>query len=73
MLAAAKVAFNRAHTLPNSDYSIPERTPDLKARGTGRQSDQTHIPQFGSGTTVEASDIPKLGDQRTATSVKADR
>jgi hypothetical protein len=73
MLAAAKVAFNRAHTLPNSDYSIPERTPDLKARGTGRQSDQTHIPQFGSGTTVEASDIPKLGDQRAATSVKADR
>ena len=50
---AAKVAFKRADTLPNSDYSIPESTPDLKARNRP-QADQTHIPQFG-----ERNDRPK--------------
>jgi acyl-CoA dehydrogenase family protein 9 len=61
MLAAAKVALKRTDTLPNTDYVLPERTPDLKARGTGRNPDQTHIQQFGSGTTVSAADIPKEG------------
>jgi len=58
MVKAAAVAFKRADTLPNSDYSIPERTPDLKVRGKGRKADQTHIPQFGGGTTVRADQIP---------------
>jgi hypothetical protein len=73
MLAAAKVALKRADTLPNSDFSIPERTPDLKARGTGRKLDQAHIQQFGTGSTVNTADIPKPAEYRAPTSAKAER
>ncbi len=38
-------------SLPNSDYSIPESTPVVAVRGSGRVMDQTGIPQFGSGST----------------------
>lgn len=58
MIAAAQAALKRSDGLPNSEYVLPERTPDLKARGTGRMFDQTHIPQFGSGSTVNNADIP---------------
>ena len=58
MLKAAEVALKRAETLPNSDYVLPEKTPDMKARGTGRMPDQTHIQQFGSGSTVSNEQIP---------------
>ncbi len=64
MVKAAAVALKRTDALPNSDYSIPERTPDLKARGTGRKPDQTNIPQFGSGSTVKTSDIPAAAGAR---------
>lgn len=50
MRAAARVALDLADEYPNSATSIPERTMDLAARGTGRETDQTHIQQFGSGT-----------------------
>ncbi|MBL9150695.1 MAG: acyl-CoA dehydrogenase family protein [Phycisphaerae bacterium] len=39
-----------ADTLPNSDYDIPERTPDNSARGKGRPEPTEGIPQFGSGS-----------------------
>jgi hypothetical protein len=58
MRKAAAVALRRADALPNAEYSIPERTPDLKARGLGRKPDQTNIPQFGSGTTVRPDQVP---------------
>lgn len=58
MLRAAKVALKRSDTLPTSDFVVPEKTPDVTARGKGRKTDQTHIPQFGSGSTVQAADIP---------------
>jgi acyl-CoA dehydrogenase family member 9 len=58
MLAAAAVALKRAESLPNSDFVLPEKTPDLKARGTGRKPDQTHIQQFGSGSTVASENVP---------------
>ena len=58
MLRAAAAALRRAESLPNSDYVLPEKTPDLKARGTGRQPDQTHIQQFGSGSTVSNEQVP---------------
>jgi alkylation response protein AidB-like acyl-CoA dehydrogenase len=58
MLACAQAAITQVESLPNSDYVIPERTPDEEARGTGRIPDQTHIPQFGSGSTVATADIP---------------
>jgi acyl-CoA dehydrogenase family protein 9 len=64
MLKAAAAALKRSETLPNADYVLPEKTPDLKARGTGRKPDQTHIPQFGSGSTVKASDVPTAAAMR---------
>jgi alkylation response protein AidB-like acyl-CoA dehydrogenase len=58
MLPCAEAGMNRVETLPNSDYVIPEKTPDESARGKGRVPDQTHIPQFGSGSTMTAADVP---------------
>jgi hypothetical protein len=58
MVKAAKASLDHIATLPNSDYVLPDRTPDMSARGTGRKPDQTHIPQFGSGSTVSAGDVP---------------
>ena len=52
------VAARQISALPNSDFSIPEATPDASARGKGRTLDQTHIPQFGSGSTVNPADVP---------------
>ena len=52
MLACAEAGANQVATLPNSNYVIPESTADKSARGTGRVPDQTHIPQFGTGSTV---------------------
>ena len=50
MRIAADAAWSLRESLPNSDYSIPEKTPDLSAQGQGRVPDQTHIQQFGSGS-----------------------
>jgi acyl-CoA dehydrogenase family protein 9 len=58
LVNAAAVASKRVESLPNSEYVLPEKTPDLKARGTGRKPDQTHIQQFGSGSTVSAENVP---------------
>ncbi len=49
MRPAAQAAMSEIDKLPNGDYAIPEKTPDMEARGTGIQPDQSHIPQFGSG------------------------
>ncbi|MHC4109383.1 MAG: acyl-CoA dehydrogenase family protein, partial [Planctomycetota bacterium] len=56
--SAAQAIMKQMDALPNSDYVIPEKTPDESARGTGRVPDQTHIRQFGSGSTVAAEDVP---------------
>jgi acyl-CoA dehydrogenase family protein 9 len=56
--AACDVAARQIDALPNSDFSIPEATPDKSARGTGIKQDQTHIPQFGAGSTVKPADVP---------------
>ncbi|MHC5003058.1 MAG: acyl-CoA dehydrogenase family protein [Planctomycetota bacterium] len=58
MRAAAQVALRQASALPNSHFAIPEKTPDADARGTGKVADQTHIPQFGSGTMIAPADVP---------------
>ena len=50
MLRAADQAWKFGESLPNSEYYIPERTPDLDARGTGKQCDQDAIMQFGEGS-----------------------
>ncbi|MHC5112974.1 MAG: acyl-CoA dehydrogenase family protein [Planctomycetota bacterium] len=54
MRTCAAAALRHISTLPNVEYSIPESTPDETAHGTGRVQDQTHIQQFGSGTTFVA-------------------
>ena len=58
IVAAADAAKSFADTLPHAEYSIPERTPDMSARGRGRSIDQSHIQQFGSGSTVAREDVP---------------
>jgi alkylation response protein AidB-like acyl-CoA dehydrogenase len=58
MQAAATAALRRVESMPNADYFMPERTPDLAARSAGRKHDQVNIPQFGSGSTVQTADIP---------------
>ncbi len=58
MREAADVAFKRSDTLPNSDFVIPEKTPNENAFGTGRKIDTEAIPQFGSGSTVQTADVP---------------
>ena len=60
MVRCASAAMKQMDLAPNSDYVIPEKTPDKSAAGTGRTPDQTHIPQFGSGSTVQTSDVPHL-------------
>ncbi len=56
--AAADVASRHMDSKPNSDYVIAEKTPNDEARGTGREQDQTHINQFGSGSLVNPQDVP---------------
>ena len=51
-LLAAEKAWEFGETLPNADYYIPERTPDLDARGTGKVCEQEFIKQFGAGSFV---------------------
>ncbi len=58
MRACAQAAMSHMDSLPDSDYVIPEQTPDEWARGKGRQPDQTHIPQFGTGSTASTADVP---------------
>jgi acyl-CoA dehydrogenase family protein 9 len=50
MLAAAEKAWEFGESLPNEDYYIPESTPDLSVRGTGKVCEQEAIKQFGSGS-----------------------
>ena len=56
--AAAAAALRHIDTLPNAHYIVPEQTPDESARGKGLEPDQTHIRQFGAGSTVQAADVP---------------
>ena len=50
MLNAADEALKFGETLPNEDFYIPERTPDLEARGSGKMCEQEFIKQFGGGS-----------------------
>jgi alkylation response protein AidB-like acyl-CoA dehydrogenase len=50
MLKAAAAAIKHADTMPNSEYSIPEKSPI--AKGTGRTLKQDGIKQFPGSPTV---------------------
>jgi alkylation response protein AidB-like acyl-CoA dehydrogenase len=58
MRPAAKVAMDRIRQLPIEHYVVPERTPDMTVRDKGRKTDQTHIRQFGAGSTVSKENVP---------------
>ena len=59
MKRAAAAAIKRSDSLPNSLYTIPERTMDLKARGSGQKVNQSPIPQFGSGSVFDGIKVGK--------------
>lgn len=48
--ASAKGLLKRVEAMPNSRYSIPEKTPDPSGRGKGRPVDVKSVPQFGAGS-----------------------
>ena len=54
MRLAGDAAWDSIADLPNADFYIPEKTPDLEVRGTGKVCDQSHIRQFGGGSTYAA-------------------
>ncbi|MDA0802244.1 MAG: acyl-CoA dehydrogenase family protein [Planctomycetota bacterium] len=54
-------------SIPNADFSIPERTPVVAVRGSGRVMDQTGIPQFGSGSSFH--EVPRATTSAAAASV----
>ncbi|MBL9032340.1 MAG: acyl-CoA dehydrogenase family protein [Phycisphaerae bacterium] len=56
MLKASAMALRYSDTLPNSEFSIPERTPAPGAQGTGRHRKQDAIKQFpGAGHSAHES------------------
>ena len=57
MKRAAATALHWGQTLPNSEYAIPESTPDESALGTGKDLNQDHVPQFGEDTTFNGPGI----------------
>ncbi|UCD74767.1 MAG: acyl-CoA dehydrogenase family protein [Phycisphaerales bacterium] len=50
MRPCAQAALAWVDQFPNSEFSIPEKTPDKEAFGTGKKFDETHIKQFGAGS-----------------------
>jgi acyl-CoA dehydrogenase family member 9 len=57
MKKAAATTAKWIDSLPNADYAIPEKTPDLGARGKGKKVDQSAIPQFGSGSVFSGEKV----------------
>ena len=55
--AAAKALLKRAESLPNSRYSMPEKSPNPDARGKGRSVDTKSVPQFGSGSVFSGKPV----------------
>src|SRR5690606_35606642 len=57
MVRAAAAVERRIATLPDGDYAIPERTPDMNARGRGKKINQDAVPQFGSGSVFSGQKV----------------
>jgi hypothetical protein len=58
--------LKRIDGFPNSDFAIPERTMDMKARGTGRANkaaDVAATPQFGSGSVFHGEAVRRAEPQ----------
>ncbi|MBU3684261.1 MAG: acyl-CoA dehydrogenase [Phycisphaerales bacterium] len=66
MKVAADAVMKRIAGFPNSEFAIPERTPDMAARGKGRTQkpvDQQAIPDFGSGSVFHGDAISRAQPQ----------
>ncbi|MBM4052233.1 MAG: acyl-CoA dehydrogenase [Planctomycetes bacterium] len=57
MKRAAEAVLTWADSLPNADYVLPERTPVVAVRGTGKKPDQSNIPQFGTGSVFAGTKV----------------
>jgi alkylation response protein AidB-like acyl-CoA dehydrogenase len=60
MRKAAAVAMRHIGEMDNAHFAIPERTPDMEARGTGMDFDQDNIQQFGNGSMFIEWGTPKV-------------
>jgi alkylation response protein AidB-like acyl-CoA dehydrogenase len=66
MKRAADAVMKRIAGFPNSEFAMPERTPDMAARGKGRTQkpvDQQAIPDFGSGSVFHGDAISRAQPQ----------
>lgn len=66
MKRAADAVLRRIDSLPNQDFAIPERTPDMSALGKGRvqkPADAAAIPAFGSGSTFHGEAVKRAEPQ----------
>jgi alkylation response protein AidB-like acyl-CoA dehydrogenase len=66
MKRAADAVMKRIAAFPNSEFAIPERTPDMAARGKGRMQkpvDQQAIPDFGAGSVFHGDAIRRAQPQ----------
>jgi hypothetical protein len=62
MKRAADAVLKHIDLLPNADFAIPERTMDMKARGTGAKLNRVNeeaIPHFGSGSVFHGDAIKR--------------
>jgi alkylation response protein AidB-like acyl-CoA dehydrogenase len=66
MKRAADAVLKHIDSFPNKDFSIPERTMDMQARGSGRtlkQADAQAIPQFGAGSVFHGEAVKRAEPQ----------
>jgi len=67
MKRAAEAVLKHIDSLPNIDFAIPERTMDMKARGTGAKLNPVNeeaIPHFGAGSVFHGDVIKRAQPQR---------
>jgi alkylation response protein AidB-like acyl-CoA dehydrogenase len=60
MKRAAAAVLKHSDSMPNSEFAIPERTPDMQARGSGRglrEIDRNAIPDFGAGSAFKGEKV----------------
>jgi hypothetical protein len=66
MKRAADAVLKHIDSFPNKDFSIPERTMDMQARGSGRTlkpADAQAIPQFGAGSVFHGEAVKRAEPQ----------
>ncbi len=70
MKRAAAAVLKHMDSMPDSEFSIPERTPDMQARGSGRklsQVDRSAVPEFGAGSMFKGQRVESAAPAAPAT------